>query len=1303
MKRWISWILAMLMVVGWLPLRSFATESVAVESITLDRTQVEVPEGRTLVLNAQILPEDASVDQITWISTDPSVVRLKAGGTLETVAEGVATVTVQAGGHTASCEITVLPRLRGQKSITVTTGATAMLYSKVNYYSYTPIEATYVIDNGDGTTTFFFSSLKSDLSWRVAMEGKITKAGYWNNEEPDLTVLYTEDDPAPDTRVNYGSAGQANASVAEDGVLLNINGQNCLPMSVGESRTLKAYRIWELIKTFENHVIMPDFHYTVLSGRDVIRLDDMASPSNGDGDWMTVTALKQGTAIIEVTYDAIELSGGSYDGVYGASDPARTGLMVIQVGGHADVDFGIESFASLSTPEADHIPFDPDNRQAWDAEFDTLYFTGSSAQLRFQPKGTGITSVAVSNNKGVSWTALSAVEGVYTATIVSGNNILRVITSAGTAYQVVRGDRITLRYSEKEGDGDRVLESGETVRVYLDGLHMPIPKVAGNYNPGYEANTDGYSPVHLNYTANGTAVHGPGKQYDFITAANYIDVVLPADGGSVTLTDGYIGVGVLGYADFLHSASGHRHIPDVGCGMLYGYSTFHTRSILPDITISANSVAGTNNAPRVKADAMTAKTITAGQNFAINPETLFTDPDGDPLTFTVSVNGGAATAATASYKYASSAAGTFKLVFTAFDGEKTASHTITLTVSPRSSTGGTSGGSNTGSTTQFGLSQSEIAGYVTISFEDKGIRKEGETGLRYPVPLGTIIPQTKVPFKSGENIAQVTIRLLEELDIGYSYTGSVTGNFYLASIKNFEVGNTPYDSMGEFDAGSGSGWMITLNGWFIDKSTAAFTVSNGDVIAWKYTCQVGADIGDTYSGGNGNGQTPDDPVASVEALIRALPATVTEKDAAAVRRAAQAYDALTAAQKNQVDATLRKKLEEARKTLEGTEPDTGNSGGVDMTPATADTMTVKNGDGQEENAFICTQEYLQSLGTPTVSSIGGEWIVIGLARAGITVPEDYYEDVVAFVRENINSSGQLHRAKSTENSRLILALTAIGKDVTDVDGHDLLAGLTDMDHLKKQGINGPIWALIAFDSGNYPIPEGNVTREDLIVTILEAQLPDGGWALTGDVSDADMTGMALQALAPYYDKDDGVKVAVDKALGTLSTMQAADGSFASIDGPSAESAAQVIVALTALGIDPDRDERFIKNGVSAWDALLRYYVPGGGFRHVPEGPLDGMATEQGFYAMVSYYRMLEEKTSLYDMTDVADLGGVPKAQPAVETEAAAEEETEPEAEEPEKKPMIPGWVLPAAIALLVATAVAAGLAVFLMRKNIFGP
>ena len=1280
MKRWISWILAVVMVLSGIPAQAAAAEYGEVEGITLDHAQVQIPEGMTLVLHETIQPEEALVDQLVWTSSDPSVVRLKGSGTLEAVAEGTAVVTVQAGGHSANCEVTVLPRLRGQKTITVSTGATAKLYNKVNYYSYDPVEASYILDNGDGTTTYCFSSLGADLSWRVSMEGKITKAGYWDTMQPDITVLYSDADPAPGTRVDYATAGQENASVAEDGVLLNINGQNCLGMSVGESRTLKAYRVWELIKTFENHVIMPDFHYTILSGSDVVSLEEKASPSNGDGDWMTVKALKQGTAIIEVTYDAIELSGGSYDGLYGASDPARTGLVVVQVGGSAKVDFGIESFASLSTPKSDYIPYNANNKQAWDAEFDTLYFTGSSGKLRFKPSGNGITSVAVSNNKGASWTTLGAVEGVYTATITSGNNILRVTTAAGTAYQVVRGDKIAVRYAEQSGDGDRIIEAGETVRVYLDGLHMPIPKISGNYNPGYEANADGYSPVHLNYSVNGTAVHGPGKQYDFITAANYIDVVLPDNAASVTLTDGYIGVGVLGHADFLNSSNGHRYIPDEGCGMLYGYSSFHTRSILPEITIAINDVAAANSAPKVASGAVNTGTITMGQNYAINPETLFDDPDGDELTYTVSVNNGTAVAAAADYKFTPEATGTYLLKFTAFDGEKSVSHTITLTVNPKSS----SGGSSSGEKTEFGLNQSEIAGYVYIGFEDKGVRVAGEKGLKYPVALGTIVPQTKVPFKSGENIAQVTIRLLESKGMGYSCTGSVTGNFYLASIKNFEVNNTPYASMGEFDAGTGSGWMITLNGWFIDKSTAAFTVSNGDVIQWKYTCQLGKDIGDNYSGGNGSNQTESDKIESVETLIEAIPETVTQKDKTAVQRAADAYDDLTEAQKAKVDPALRKKLEEARNVFEEKAPSTSNSGGVNVTPTTAAAMTVTKEDGEEEDAFAATCGYLANLGTPTVNSVGGEWMVIGLARSGYEIPAGYYDNVVAFVRENINEDQQLHPAKSTENSRLILALTAIGKDVTDVEGHDLLAGLTDLDYLQKQGINGPIWALIAFDCGNYEIPAGNVTRESLIDTILAAQLSDGGWALSGEVSDPDMTGMALQALAPYYEKNEEVRTAVDQALVTLSKMQGDDGSFASIDGPSSESVAQVIVALTALGIDPEQDERFVKNGVSAWDALLAFYLPGGGFAHVPDGERDGMATEQAYYAMTAYYRMLEGKTPLYDMTDVVDRGGDSVAE---ETEAT-QESTEPTVPAQDEKPDSSKWVWTGVLGLCASSLVA---------------
>ena len=250
--------------------------------------------------------------------------------------------------------------------------------------------------------------------------------------------------------------------------------------------------------------------------------------------------------------------------------------------------------------------------------------------------------------------------------------------------------------------------------------------------------------------------------------------------------------------------------------------------------------------------------------------------------------------------------------------------------------------------------------------------------------------------------------------------------------------------------------------------------------------------------------------------------------------------------------------------------------------------------------------------------------------------------MVNYVNENINDKEQLHRAKSTDNSRVILALTSAGYDVTDVDGHNLLCGLSDMNYLKKQGINGPIWALIALDSYGYEIPQNSnestqATREEIISCILDRQLPDDGWSIYGQVADPDMTGMAIQALAPYYDTNPEVADAVERGLSCLSEIQYENGAFGSIEGICSESCAQVIVALNALGIDPETDERFIKNGMSVVDALCMFAIEGGGFEHIPYLGLNGMATEQGQYALVSYLRFLDGETTLYDMSDVTML------------------------------------------------------------------
>lgn len=426
-----------------------------------------------------------------------------------------------------------------------------------------------------------------------------------------------------------------------------------------------------------------------------------------------------------------------------------------------------------------------------------------------------------------------------------------------------------------------------------------------------------------------------------------------------------------------------------------------------------------------------------------------------------------------------------------------------------------------------------------------------------------------------------------------------TGNY----IKSVTYGGV---TIGEFTNGKNSGWMYTLNGKYPMLGVSEQYLKKGDVIVFHYTDDYTLEAADM-------GPAPEEKKTADEviALINAIGVVdLTKGDVIAKARAA--YDALSAADKELV--TNYQTLLDAEAAYAKLVAELGKK---------ADTIYKNTGD------------YLAKRGTPRVGSIGGEWMALGLARSGRTVPEGYYDAVVKYVKDNIDSNGRLDKNKATENARIILALTAIGKDVTNVDGHDLLAGLNEMSYLSKQGINGAIFTLIALDSHSYT-PAGDVTRDKLVQVILDAQISsDGGWSLDGKNADVDMTAMAIQALAAYYKSNSSAKKAVDKGLSWLSSVQQNDGGFTSWGAANSESCAQVIVALTALGINPAKDSRFIKNGASVLDALCSFAVDGGGFKHLAtETSANGMATEQGFYALVAYYRLLNGQSSLYDMADV---------------------------------------------------------------------
>lgn len=264
-----------------------------------------------------------------------------------------------------------------------------------------------------------------------------------------------------------------------------------------------------------------------------------------------------------------------------------------------------------------------------------------------------------------------------------------------------------------------------------------------------------------------------------------------------------------------------------------------------------------------------------------------------------------------------------------------------------------------------------------------------------------------------------------------------------------------------------------------------------------------------------------------------------------------------------------------------------------------------------------TAKYLcENVKNPTVSSIGGEWTVIGLAASGTEIPEGYFQRYRNNAAEYVERcGGVLHERKYTEYSRVALALNLIGESPENFDGYNLIEPLEDYEKTVWQGINGPIWAIIAINSGDYMTDLLDEKCEMYKEKIISSQNDDGGWGLTENQnSDVDITAMALCALAKC-EKDDVTKNSIDLGVGFLSESQTETGGFLS---GTAESTAQVISALCELGIDIE--DGFVKDGKTLLDNLMYYSNDDGGFAHTLGAPSNQMATEQAFCALVELKR-----------------------------------------------------------------------------------
>ena len=424
----------------------------------------------------------------------------------------------------------------------------------------------------------------------------------------------------------------------------------------------------------------------------------------------------------------------------------------------------------------------------------------------------------------------------------------------------------------------------------------------------------------------------------------------------------------------------------------------------------------------------------------------------------------------------------------------------------------------------------------------------------------------------------------------------------------------------------------------------------------------------------------------VSDAIAALPATPTVDDIGAIRSAEEAYNKLTDDQKAYLTQSEVNKLNAAVSTVSTLE--VGYVYGLIAALPGKDTVTAKDraaieaartaynnlSEAQQKlvsnySKLTDAEEALENLGktaiyeeylnnvleyvkaetyNPSLGSTYGEWAVLAEARGNVSASV-WYDKYLSNIAKSVASmNGKLDptstQTKHTEYSRVILALTALGEDATKFTGsnstvYNLVEPLFEKNgstyRVSEQGNNGTAFALIALDSGNYyDNATGTTARNAWINSLLDAQISDGSWGIDADFpgSNVDMTAMVVQALAPYCSTNANVKDAVDKAVKWLSAEYQKTGDYGS-----SESAAQVIVALSALGIDAKTDSRFQHNGISVLSNFLSYADPNSkGFLHdkQPNSTVNQMASEQAAYTLVAYDRYVNGSKRLYDMSDV---------------------------------------------------------------------
>lgn len=277
----------------------------------------------------------------------------------------------------------------------------------------------------------------------------------------------------------------------------------------------------------------------------------------------------------------------------------------------------------------------------------------------------------------------------------------------------------------------------------------------------------------------------------------------------------------------------------------------------------------------------------------------------------------------------------------------------------------------------------------------------------------------------------------------------------------------------------------------------------------------------------------------------------------------------------------------------------------------------------EENGCENASGYFERLAVNDDAGSAGLWYALSIYRY-----LDEKPDCTAFI-SFIETHFDEYSSSVVTGELAALTLKAFGSNSS------LIERAAD-EYPEKLGIMSLIYGLHLLTAG---AKSRNYTAEILIDKILACELPGGGFAVFGDSPDTDVTAMSLQALAPYRGIK-GVDDAITRGLDLLCRSQTKNGGYKAMGQENAESAAQVLTALCALGIDAQSDERFIKNGNTVFDFLETFYK-GGRYSHTADGNGNDIATRQVLMAYVSYCLMQRGDGSFFVFSsDKTAAGGI---------------------------------------------------------------